>query len=106
MDLGIIHPVPLAVNDVVTDLHVLDDLGQREGSGAGQPDRSLRSECQQQSTGHLEAALSGDGAMDVARVALTEGIGDVLSDRVEFVGEAVDIGLRQMGECLDVADRH
>ena len=47
MDLGIIHPVPLAVNDVVTDLHVLDDLGQREGSGAGQPGRSLRSECQQ-----------------------------------------------------------
>jgi hypothetical protein len=27
VDFGIIHPVPLTVNDVVTQLHVLDDLG-------------------------------------------------------------------------------
>ena len=31
VDLGIVHPVPLAVHDVVADLHVLEDLGGRVG---------------------------------------------------------------------------
>jgi hypothetical protein len=37
VDVGVVHPVPLAVHDVVADLHVLEDLGERQGGGAEQP---------------------------------------------------------------------
>ena len=56
----------------MADFHILDDLGQRERGGTGNPRATLRPECQQQSAGHLEAALGGDGAMDVARVTIPE----------------------------------
>jgi hypothetical protein len=37
VDLGIVHPVPLAVADVVADLHVLDALRQGECGGPDEP---------------------------------------------------------------------
>jgi len=37
VDLGIVHPVPLAVHDVVADFHVLDDLGHAKGHGPRPP---------------------------------------------------------------------
>ncbi len=37
MNLGIAHPVPLAMHDVVTDLHVLEDLRHRGPRRAHQP---------------------------------------------------------------------
>ena len=37
VDLGVVHPVPLAVEDVVADLHVLEDLGRRVRGRAGHP---------------------------------------------------------------------
>ena len=39
VDLRVAHPVPLAVQDVVPDLHVLQDLGDRQAGGADQPGR-------------------------------------------------------------------
>ena len=66
VNLGIVHPVPLAVHDVVADLHVLDDLGHAQCHGARPPRRSARAGGQHQSASHLESPLRGDGAMDVA----------------------------------------
>ena len=43
---------------------------------------------QHQPARHLEAALYGDGAADVARVALAAGVLDVLADGIEFDGQA------------------
>ena len=37
VDAGVVHPVPLPVQDVVADLHVLEDLRRRERGGAGGP---------------------------------------------------------------------
>ncbi|SKY04779.1 Uncharacterised protein [Mycobacteroides abscessus subsp. abscessus] len=37
MHLGIVHPIPLAMHHVVAEFHVLDDLGQRQRTGAEQP---------------------------------------------------------------------
>ena len=37
VNFGVVHPVPLAMHDVVADLHVLDDLGHTKGHGARPP---------------------------------------------------------------------
>src|SRR6202008_4906633 len=83
VDLGIVHPVPLAVHDVVADLHVLDDLGHAQGRGAGQPRRALGPGGQHPPAGHLQGALRGDRATYVTRVAFTARVFNVLAYRVE-----------------------
>ena len=47
-----------------------------------------------QPTGHIEGALRGDGATDVASVALAEGVLDVEPDRVQLEGQVLDVGVR------------
>ena len=42
VDVGVAHPVPLTVQDVVADLHVLEDLGDGEHRDAGHPRRRQR----------------------------------------------------------------
>ena len=37
MDVGIVHPVPLSMQDVVAELHVLQDLGHAQAGRAEQP---------------------------------------------------------------------
>ena len=49
------HPVVLAVHDVVADLHVVEDLGQRQRGRAGQPERRQEAEEQRAAAGDLEA---------------------------------------------------
>src|SRR5699024_4832678 len=41
VDLGVVHPVPLPVHDVVAEFHVLDDLGDPEGACADRPGRAV-----------------------------------------------------------------
>ena len=41
VDLRVVHPVPLAVQDVVADLHVLEDLRRRERRRPGDPGRPV-----------------------------------------------------------------
>ena len=48
------------------------------------------------------AALGGDRAADVARIALTARVFDVLAYRVELDGQALDVRVREMGERGDV----
>ena len=106
VDLGIVHPVPLAVHDVVADLHVLDDLGQTQRHGSRPPCRAFRATGQHEPAGYLESALRGDGAADVARVALATGILDVQPDRVQLNGQILDVGVGQVSEGRNVSDRH
>src|SRR3981081_3307452 len=98
MDLGIVHPVPLAVQDVVRYLHVLDHLGQSEGRRPRPPCRAFRATGQHEPTGYLEGTLRSDGAADVARVAFATRILDVQPDRVQLNGEIVDVGIGQVRE--------
>ena len=93
VDLGIVHPVPLAVHDIVADLHVLDDLGQSDAHGSSPPCRAFRAAGQQDPAGYFEGTLRGNGAADVAGVALAKGFLDVQPDRVELNAEILDVGV-------------
>ncbi len=50
--------------------------------------------------------MGGDGAPDVAGVALAQGILDVLPDRVELYGQILDVGVSQVGEGRNIRNRH
>jgi hypothetical protein len=49
--------------------------------------------------------LRGDGAADVARVALATGILDIQPDRVQLKGEILDVGLGEVSEGRNVSNR-
>ena len=53
-----------------------------------------------------EAPLELEGPTDVAGVALSAGGLDVGSDRIEFVGEGLDVVGREVCVFLDVSDSH
>ena len=84
VDVGVVHPVPLAVHDVVADLHVLEDLGQRQRRRAGDPGRLVARGEQQHPAEHGEPAVHLDHARDVAPVAVAELGEHVVVDRVEL----------------------
>ena len=88
VDVGVVHPVPLPVHHVVADLHVLEDLGQRQRRRAGQPQRLARREpISSARAAEHELAVQLDRAADVARVALAEVGVDLVVDRVELAAE-------------------
>jgi hypothetical protein len=49
--------------------------------------------------------LRGDGAADVARVALAAGILDVQPDRVQLNAQILDVGVGQVSEGRNVSNR-
>ena len=81
----VVHPVVLAVHHVVADLHVVEDLRQRQRGGAAEPGGRQEAEEQQAAAGDLEAALGADHAVDVVGVALAEVGDDARADRVELL---------------------
>ena len=87
----VVHPVPLAVHDVVADLHVLQDLGRRQGGGAGGPSGRLSAASSSARADHREAAVHLDHALDVAAVAFAEVGVDLVVDRVELAAELLDL---------------
>src|SRR5690606_32211860 len=68
----IAHPVPLAVQDVVADLHVVEDLRRGEGGGPGEPRGRQPGGEQQRPAGDLQPAPRGDEAPDVPGILLAE----------------------------------
>ena len=118
----IARPVVLPVHDVVADLHVVEDLRQRQRGGAADPCGRQEAGEQQAAAGDLEAALDADEAVDVVDVALTEVCDDAGADRVELLAEGLELlgceigcwgghGLLLLGVGVleverDVADRH
>ena len=91
VDLVVAHPVPLAVHDVVADLHVLDDLGDREPDRACQPCRRKQREQQYGAAAQFELALKVDDVADVVGVALAAAVEDLLADGVEFAAQVLDV---------------
>jgi hypothetical protein len=78
------------VHDVVADLHVLEDLGQREDRGPGDGRRREPRADQQRPAGDLEPALGRDHSLDVRAVALAEVGAHGGADRVELTGEVFE----------------
>jgi hypothetical protein len=96
VDLRVTHPVPLAVHDVVADLHVLEDLGHRQAGGAEPPGRAhaLDLDVREQQHGaaaHLEVALHLDDLADVGGVTGAAAVHDLLAQGVELVADALDL---------------
>ena len=81
---GIVHPVILAVHHVVADLHVLQDLGQRQHRRPGQERGTALGEQERGAAGELQAALHGYHSPDVVSVPLAEPGDDVTTDGVEL----------------------
>ena len=57
VDLRVPHPVPLAVEHVVADLHVVEDLGQREARRTEPPGGAALAGDQDDPTAQLERSL-------------------------------------------------
>ena len=106
VDLGIVHPIPLPVHDVVAEFHVLDDLGDPEHSGPENPRGFAVAEHEHHTPARGERALKCDGASNVFRVGDPSRFLDVTSDRVEFGTQCLDVGLGEMGVPIDVGDGH
>ncbi len=98
VDCRVAHPVPLAVHDVVADLHVLDDLGDRQAERADQPGRREQREQQDGAAAEFEASLIVDDAADVVGVALAAAGEHLLADGVEFGAEILDVGIGEVGD--------
>ena len=82
MDLAVAHPVPLTMHHVVADLHVLDDLRDRQSGCPDQPCRRKQREQQDSPTGQFELPLAGDDGADVGGVAFATAGDDRGANRV------------------------
>jgi hypothetical protein len=89
----------------VADLHVLDDLGESKGHRSRPLRRASRATGQHEPAGYLKGTLRGDGAADVARVALATRILDVQADRVQLNAQTLGVGVGQVGEGRNVRNR-
>ena len=98
VDRRVVHPIPLAVDDVVPDLHVLQDLGEAEGDRAradaederqpGGKERQARVDRRAAEEG--EGSLGGDGPPDVLAILLSQRGPDVGVDLVDLFSEGLE----------------
>ena len=91
VDLRVVHPVPLAVDDVVADLHVLEDLRDRQADGADHPGRPALREQQHGPAAELEGTLGLDDLADVGGVGSPAGVEDLLAESVQLAAERLDL---------------
>jgi hypothetical protein len=86
------------VQDVVPDLHVLEDLGDRQADRPDDPrGREARGE-QDGAAAQLDLAVDVDDLADVAGVVLAAGVDHTLADVVELLADELDV---LGGEVLD-----
>ena len=80
----------------MAQLHVVDDLGDRQARGADDPGRREEREQQDRAAGQLEVAVERNDLADVCRVVGSARIHDGLADGVELTTEGLDVGGRQV----------
>ncbi len=88
IEAGVVHPVVLAVQHVVADLHVLEDLGRRQADHASDPAQRPDAEHQQAAPADRGALDDAAHAADVARVARAD-VGVLLA------AQGLDLGLER-----------
>ena len=106
VDLRVVHPVELAVHDVVADLHVLEDLGHGQRQRSGPPQLAAVAAEEHRPARHVEAALDRDESADVGGVLVAALLLEVGADLVELAAEGLHVRLTEVGELLDVGDGH
>jgi hypothetical protein len=95
------------VEDVVTDLHVLEDLRQRQRRGAGERCGAVAREQQLHARQHEQPPMHLDHAFDVPAVAFAEVCVDIVVNGIELARELLDLIRAQMSKrALDQAGRH
>jgi hypothetical protein len=82
----------------VADLHVLEDLRDRQAGRADQPRRGEQGEQQHPAAAELQPALPGDHSPDVRGVLLTPAAHDLVPDGVELDADALDVLGREVGD--------
>src|SRR5262249_35580218 len=91
IEVGVPREVVLAVENVVPDLHVLEDLGGAEGAAAEGEAGGPPAEAEEQPAAGLGITRGADHPPDVVDVSLAE-VGDhVLPERVELAAERVGL---------------
>src|SRR5271166_874622 len=68
VNFGVVHPIPLAVADIVAQFHVLDALGRGQRAGSDRPSGPGPTGADYDTGGEVEAALNSDGALDIRPV--------------------------------------
>src|SRR3984957_17953471 len=106
MDLRVVHPIPLAVHDVMPEFQVFDDLRDAEQGGPGDPGDLVPARQQGYSATDHESALQLDCSADVAGVPFAPGLLDIGPDRVQFAAQFFDGGRGELYVPPDVGDRH
>ena len=98
VDLRVAHPVPLAVHDVVAELHVLEDLRGAQHRRPGQPrGRQDRGE-QGHPAAALEIAVDLHDLPDVRRVVGPPAGQDLIPDGVELDPDRLDVFVAEVGQ--------
>ncbi len=96
VDLRIAHPVPLTVQHVVTDLHVLQDLGGGQRRRAREPRGRQDRDEQQRPPACLQASLDRDHPPDVPRVVLSASGEHLVADPVQLPAELLGAGVDEL----------
>jgi hypothetical protein len=91
VDRRVIHPVVLAVHDVVADLHVLENLGETEQHDAGDEGRQEERHEDADAPEHLERSMHLDDAADVVGVLLAEVVEHALAKAVQLAAEPLQV---------------
>jgi hypothetical protein len=106
VDLRVVHPVELAVHDVVADLHVFQDLPGREHRRPGNPGRGKHAGEQCDPASDHQTPLDVDHPPDVGRVLLAPCLLDVTADLVELSTERLDVLVAEVGKACDIRNSH
>src|SRR5271165_2535379 len=106
MNFRVVHPVPLAVADVMAEFHILDALGRGECDGAERPADLAAAAGDNQPRGYVEESLKCDDAPDVCPVAFAARSLDVAAHRIQLDPKSLQVSLAQVGVCGYIRYRH
>src|SRR3984885_9621977 len=104
MDFRIVHPIPLAVGDVVAEFHVLDAFGRGQGSRSQGPTDFALGQGDDQPRRYIKASLKRDGAHDVRPIPGTARSLDISADVVQLGRERRQVRVAEMGVFGYVSD--
>src|SRR6202020_33069 len=104
MDFRIVHPIPLAVSDVVPEFHVLDAFGRGQGSGSQGPTDFAFGSGDDQPRRNVKPTLKSDRTRDVRPIPGTARSLDITTDLVQLGRERGEVRVAEMGVLGYVSD--
>ena len=96
VDLRVVHPIPLPVGDVVTELHIVDAFGGEQRRRADSPPDFAPAAENGQPGGDFEASLKTYDALDVCAVLGAERRLNIATDFLQRLRERFDVRVAQV----------